>query len=916
MRSTLERRWLFGLVALCLLASLLYWRATTEPREIRRVEQSITTAPAAEPALIQSSETGATERRLPLTVRPDEAAAPDPRNAPIAVLRGRVVSAPGIGRTSAPVAGAELRHETRQPMYLTHGERPTSTTSAEDGRFELPLRIGGRNPLTISAQGFVSHRITVDPVADAREGYLDLGDVVLAEAIMVSGHVVDLRGQAIASARILFVDPCEDDVRGDRSGILDKVLAVTGQDGGFRVPVCPSIGTQSSWTLTSLHDDFRPAYHHGVVAQGSGEQRPITIVMDDGASIAGRVIGLSRQELQHAGPLAVAVAPRILLGSLQDDWEYDPSARRVQVQPDGTFLVGGLRAEETVALAVWTGGIDKASFTVRRSAWCLGTALRTPSTDSGVELHYLEPASLRARFVDEAGLAVERLSVDASLSAIVMAGDEPRPLMEMAIFPDGIVQWLCRASDMEEENGLWVHAVDEDGQVALSWQGAAPKLAAGVSIDLGDLTLVPLDREAPDDTSPTRTIEVLALDRHGEPLPHAPIELAGAAAPSKRLRLKRSDASGRASFQVPAEEGFLVRVDVDRRREWTAPLHRHSKAAEAAAPWTPVPPEREDAVLTLSSPGTAGARMAVSYGGRPLAGAAIVLQWTPASPTAFSVPGSSEPRVPRLATPHGERTDGAGAWSCHAMIPGDWTAFVDHPQLRMPEVFSFTLEPGDNEIELARSQAALEGRVVDADGLPVPGASVRADFANSSPLLAIRERDKDRMTARPGGNREDLTLRDIRYCRADSSGRFRLEGVEPGVELRALAMAPGFVIAVSEPTVVDGGTTIDLGELSMERAGSLQVSLPSGMEGEIRMSLVPDGDPAGDSAGAPTEDLDERRSTIFDAERVEGLQPGRWTVKVSYRASGSASPDSTEHTEAIDVRAGETNVIDLRPAAR
>ncbi|QDV07885.1 hypothetical protein Poly30_34200 [Planctomycetes bacterium Poly30] len=917
MRSSPQNRAPLVLLALGLLGAA-FLLAETEETETLDLS-SLATETATDPDIegVGAAAAGATGDRVSLIPEPDQNAhgsvAPTALETPIetlGVLRGRVLSASSDGRPSSPIAGAQLLYQPLNPSYIGTDERATSVLSTEEGRFELPVQISGTNPLTVTAQGFVPFLTEAGPV----DADTDLGDIFLAEAITLEGRVVDLRGRGIEGARILSVDSCADDLSPYRWDVLEHVLAVTGENGTFRVPATARIGQEPRWTLNALHDDYRPAFLQGTVVSTSCEQPPVTIVMENGASIAGVVTGWTDAEPRASGPMVVSVAPRMLMDEIQDRWEDDWFARRVPLRPDGTFVVRGLRRGETLLLSLWTGGPEKSVFTYRRSDWVIGTAEDPPLNSPGLELAYVPPVRIRARFVDDAGRAVERLAIDADPSSLIMAGTEPRLWMQMASFPDGIVEWVCHAGELEEENLFYASVEDEEGRTERSWEGKMPGLAAGASFDFGEVQLSVPEPEPPAEPVPTRTIEIFAMDRHGQPLPRAVIERAAASDPSKWLESTRSDASGRASFEVPPDQASLVRFRVHELREWLCPALRYRApwAIDSMVPWTLVPQGRESVTLRLESPETAEVRVLVTYGGQPLPGASLVLQWSPPEADLQPTPGYPPDRIPREATPKGRRTDGAGRWTADALVPGDWTAFVYHPRLRMPELFRFTLLRGENEIEFARSQTALKGRVVDDHGAPVPGAAVRADFADRPPVLPIHERDNHRMVGRPGGDKEDLVLRDIRYIRADASGSFRLEGVEPGVELRALAMAPGFVIAASEPVVVEADRTIDLGDLRMKRAGRLQVWLPTGMEGDIDLQQIAE---QGPDAETEVQTFPYQRwSSIFDAEVVEGLEPGDWSVKVSYRHSLSSYEDSsyTQHAETIRVGAGKTLLIDLR----
>ena len=831
---------------------------------------------------------GGTAEGLALAALPEETGAPK--------LRGRVVAADA--NSNRPIAGATLTYGPLRADVLEPGESYTTVTTDEHGRFVLPIEAVGRHRLSVTAEGYLSSVSRLGPVNE--DWYLR--DVTLAPASIVSGRVIDARGKGIEAARILKVDPCADDLRPSAWDVADQVLGVTDAQGAFTVSASARAGPNSSWSIVAVHDEYRPALHQGQPSGGPGELEPILITMQPGALVNGRITGLSPDEIEVFGPLAVAVLPRISLHDFEDDWFDDESVRRVPVEPDGRFVVGGLREGERIALSVWSGGVEKSQLSWRLSKWEVGRASFQSTGSDVVDLEYLRPATVRARVVDQAGRAVENLAVEGTSDAIVISVDGPRPLSKMAVFRGGVVTWQCLALRPDDEWDFGISVEDEAGAETARWYQRTAPVGAGGLYDFGDVMLEavkPPQHEAPE--GPQRTLNLQAVDGSGHPMPGATVELFGGNDLDSRLQSSRSDSAGNVTFEIGADVDCFARVRLQGHRRWVNPHWRKDASFLAAYTATPIPAGYGPLNLEIPTAATADVKISVTYGGAPLIGASLVMTWVPTERLTHHVRHSRDP------TPVGVRTDGAGVWAHRGMLPGRWRATVHHPRLRMYELFDFELQPGPNAVALDRQSIAMVGLVVDSGGAPIEGALVCSELGNSSPLYSLHERDNHRMQPRLGGTKGDVALRDIRYVRTDRYGAFRLEGLQPGVAVKAIAAAPGFAPAASPAVLVEPGPAYDLGEIELSGAGRVRVLLPPDMEGNINLEFIPL-DPEAEEYDALRS---YRWSSIFDEETIDGLPPGTWKASLDY-APSRGSEDSIEHTETVEVRIGETCLIDLR----
>ena len=846
-------------------------------------------------------------RMIPITA--DEQQQPAESQPPR--IMGRVLTAALVGDLRKGrerlIEGATVAYRTVDPYNLSLDEEATEVLTDGEGRFALPVKIGGTNRLSFRADGHVSYALEAGPV----HSDLELGDIVLQAASIVTGRVQDSEGNAVAGARILRHDPSTDTLRPDRWETIDQVLAVTDSRGGFTVPVAPVGALFTSYSLAVHHAEFRPKIHTGQLGAGAGSRAPITITLAAGARVHGKIIGVDPSELGSMGPLVVGVAPRSRLEYIEDDWDYDSSYRRVLVDANGRFEVGGLEEGEPVLVAAWTGDVQKDPYSQRRSLWVvarpsLSASVREASAPGYVALPFVPPARVRARLVDEAGHPIERAAIDANPPVQVWSSGQPLDVGEMDSLEGGAVEWVVALNAEAWDKGSDFSAVveDDEGRAILQWEADTEWLRRGAVFDFGEVVL----RVPEPETELKRTVVVTVVDGADEPLADVLVE--SRKVDSKRRSWMRTDLLGRTEWSVAQDEEHEFQLTGD--LFGTQHLRRDSREAalSRAMPWRRVPKGSGAASITLRSPESAEVSLAVTYAGVPLAGAILALHW---SPDGY---GESKSYNRNEATPEGERTDGMGRWSRARLLPGGWRAFVFHPQLRMPEVFNFTLAPGANSVDLDRSPTALIGRVVDEAGNLIPGALVRPERGRISPLYSQHERDPHRMTPRLGGSRAETPLRDIRYTRVASDGSFRLDGVLPDEKIKAIATAPGYVMATSVIVTALPGETVDLGELRLGRAGGITVLLDEGMDGDVHLRrLFADTEEGALAKDATPDELGSRWSSVFDHLTMDDLPPADWEVVVEYHPSG-ARDEPIEHEQTVTVRAGETSVIDLRGQSR
>lgn len=205
----------------------------------------------------------------------------------------------------------------------------------------------------------------------------------------------------------------------------------------------------------------------------------------------------------------------------------------------------------------------------------------------------------------------------------------------------------------------------------------------------------------------SRLVRGLVLDARGQALPDAPIWVCQEhRAPFRRV-VAHTNASGRFSLTVAP---FTT---VGALHAGSAPVARTVRRAGVSPPL--------DVVLQMHEPGAMASGRVVDASGRPIASAVVEV----GHPHDLgAVPSAKFARV--LARPARTKTDAQGRFSFDCLVPGQtWLSVrgAGHGVERQ----CVQLRAGDEtKVEVSLSLAAVVvGRVCDAEGQPVVGASVR-----------------------------------------------------------------------------------------------------------------------------------------------------------------------------------------------
>ena len=218
--------------------------------------------------------------------------------------------------------------------------------TADDGRFAIPRVPPGKYDLEVRASGFATAR--VPGVAIDAAGEVDLGTVVLARAVTLSGRVIDAEGVPITGAEIATH-------RGEpRFSSFEPphgAAVTTAADGAFALP---DLGADEQWVLAVTRNGYAGRMVRAVTAHGAP---PLEIVLHPASRLAGRVIDDRAHPVAGAAVMLHPVRSDVVGAAAQTD--VDGRFRLEQV-PSGPAQVAvhadGYAPARLPALEVPEGG--------------------------------------------------------------------------------------------------------------------------------------------------------------------------------------------------------------------------------------------------------------------------------------------------------------------------------------------------------------------------------------------------------------------------------------------------------------------------------------------------------------------------------------------------------------------------------
>lgn len=217
---------------------------------------------------------------------------------------------------------------------------------------------------------------------------------------------------------------------------------------------------------------------------------------------------------------------------------------------------------------------------------------------------------------------------------------------------------------------------------------------------------------------------------------------------------------------------------------------------------------------------------------------------------------------------------------------GKWHFTVESEGFAPSEKVEVTLPTEDASEFVLFAPIRLAGKVLDPDGLPVPGAEIGKELKGQETIQAMQGRSEWPTT------------------KTDGEGLFELEGVRPGAG-SILAKKDGWAPSEGYAYELEEGQSDDEIILVMRRGGTIS--------GEI---FGKSGEPAkGCMIILQMPTLEERRFTNADADGLfeeTGLKPGSWQVQAFPGITSLQSEDGGAMDQAALIKALKMTSVELK----
>ncbi|MDF1798039.1 MAG: carboxypeptidase-like regulatory domain-containing protein [Planctomycetota bacterium] len=251
---------------------------------------------------------------------------------------------------------------------------------------------------------------------------------------------------------------------------------------------------------------------------------------------------------------------------------------------------------------------------------------------------------------------------------------------------------------------------------------------------------------------------------------------------------------------------------------------------------------------------------------------------------------------------NGATCDGRGNYRFDGVEPGDYTLTVTHASRVMPTEIDLVLVVGENTQDVDLPVAIIEGRVTRPDGTPIAGVDVSVHAAGGS----SRSRTMSFLVMDDGGSESAVVVGDgaADPTVTDADGRYRLRGVQTGVELVVKAKHDEAAPAESDPLELADGQLEGGVDLVLSPAGSIVIEVDGVDEQEyMLLSVTPIAEDG--TAG--------ERQTNFTTETTGtfgGLVPGSYRVRIQVMNQGSGFGDNNAaEPQVVEVKAGEATPV-------
>lgn len=739
---------------------------------------------------------------------------------------GRVVDEGGT-----PVSGATVsaRRAGADEVGLGFKDSEPRATSGRDGRFTLRGMEKGIYALKASRPGHATSTLTEVEIPPQTAG--DIPDIVLPPEAQIKGRIADVEGRPIAGAKV--------------SGVVAEAHsgeAISDDEGAFTLS---GFAAGASVVLSASAAGYSEA--NKVVRAPEGD---VVVVLQRHGALRGRV--------EDAGTLAPIQAFQIRMG-LGSRW-------RSFRTPDGTFewedlppgrwnfvaQVPGYQSAELAEIEIRAGeATEGVVFSVTKGAELAG---RVVDAATGVGL---PDATVNFHVASDVKSAAWRFHSDPSAQRTDAEGN-----FKFDGLPPGKVTLIAK-SPLYAEGRRTVSAGEESfTEIRLSRGGSvagrvvgsdALTPLAGAQVTLWDVA-AGTGVTRPADKAGVFSFGSLAAGRYRltadtkvGPAKPQEVVLRGDEAVKNILLVLKSGATirGRVTGLGP-DEHPLVEIVAQGPGDFVGTASTSSDGAYAiyGAPpgrvevtaqtysqrsiskWVEVPEGARELTLNIDFPRAARLSGRVTRGGQPVAGRLV----------------NASPRDPELASGAG-KTDQNGVYVIEGLSDGNYVVSTGGEGTRT------LLLSGDTRLDIELAALSLAGRIQAANsGQPIPGVS-----------LQVQRLD-------PAGGASPL----LRTAVTDASGRFSVEGVEPG-QYQLVAHKRGYKVVTDSVSVPAPPEFI----LSLTPAEGISIRVKDGISGLALRAVTVDA-----SSDAMTARLNIALDETGSGELPQ-LAPGRYNLLVS-----------------------------------
>ncbi|HSF39273.1 MAG TPA: carboxypeptidase-like regulatory domain-containing protein [Thermoanaerobaculia bacterium] len=780
--------------------------------------------------------------------------APDLR---IVLRTGRSAFGRVLDQKNSPIAGAQvtLRPAAPTDMMARLQESLFPAASFEGatdsaGRFELTHLPAGVYDLAVRGRGFAPLTVPALTIPEGN-GSSDLGSILLAPGVALSGAVTDPQGRPLEGAEVWARSASEE------TGFMSVLMgdpgppdAVTGADGAFRLE---DRAAGESLSLSARLSGFGPSESPRIAVP---VEAPVRIVLSPASRVSGRTLGPDEKPVPGA---------RVMLMEMQ---EMNRGGRSSQMpgrfeqtvaDEDGAFVF------ENVA----PGSINLSAMAPRRQkAELQGLEVRAGQELANVDLVLAPAATIEGRVlspmgrpipgaevvVQEAGergmIGFARLRATADGDGIYLLDGVPPGPRTLAASAEGYRRTVRdldvkageNALDFDLETGLEIsgRVVDDSGspvagaRVSLYPSVPSPDMPQMLTGADGVFRFAGLTEgsfrlsankagyaggrgEAVTLTDSSVTSLEIKLAPGGEITGHI------SGLPFDQLAKVRVFANWEGNAGRVDPEGNY-RISNLRPGEWEVRAVVPDSALHAKGMVT-LPPGAPEARLDLRFGGGFELRGFVTRNGSPLPGASVSLRHL-----------GDRPALPLTAS-----TDTGGVFVLRGLEAGDWEMEVTHAsgKTRHEEKLEIT---GDREVRIDLRTASLAGRVLDASGAgPVPGAKVSLEGTDGQPVFLADTTSDSRGAFRLSEISEGAwTLRVAKDGYASAREDVRIDGTP--IEDLEVRLQPTEGITV-EARLANGRTPEQIRAVAFDANGRVvaQGSYPTGENGAARLGNVPAG---------------------------------------------------------------------------